>query len=71
MLYQKIEPQRPQDEYVLLALPLKNTHKQNQMETQSKNVFSPAEAAHLANFYLKEIYLVNIMQIFHDKNSVH
>lgn len=48
--YQKPEPQRPQDECVLLVLPLKNTQKQNQMETLRGNLFSPAEVAHLANF---------------------
>jgi hypothetical protein len=41
------------------------------METLAGNVFAPAEAAHLANFYVMGIYLVNTMQIFPDKNSVH
>lgn len=44
---------------------------ESQLEAQHGNVFSPAEVAHLANFYWKEIHLVNRMQTLHDKRSMH
>lgn len=54
-----------------LGTALKNTRKQNQMETLSGNVFSPAAAAHLAKSSTERTELVNTMQTFHDKNRVH
>lgn len=48
-----------------LGAALRNTDKQNQMETLSGNVFSPAAAAPFGKLLLKELTICGIKQAHH------